>query len=247
MFRRRSRVSPTSAPTAASPSTTQDATSWVGEVKIGNDIYEKGQVTEGESEPQFVAGEPVHVVTQLNGAPDNTPVTVVWYGPKDQKVREETNWTREGETVVGFAAFDTSTWKVTANVDAGDKPGRLALQADGKYLWVASASAGPDSGVTVIDAGALNVAAKIPTGPGPHAAVLSSDDRYAFVTNEGAGSVSIVDVRELKKLKDVATGHTPHSERGGHTELHEQSRTGTAPCGPRRRISGCRAHRGSGH
>src|SRR5437773_1920195 len=31
---------------------------------------------------------------------------------------------------------DTVTWKPVANIDAGAKPGRLALQHDGRYLWI---------------------------------------------------------------------------------------------------------------
>jgi len=80
-------------------------------VKIGTHLDEKGDIATPASESEFVAGQPVHLVTELDGAPSNTPVTVVWYGPTDQPVREETNWTREVEQALSFTASDTSAWK----------------------------------------------------------------------------------------------------------------------------------------
>ena len=32
--------------------------------------------------------------------------------------------------------IDTTSWKVIASIDAGVKPTRVALQHDGRYLWV---------------------------------------------------------------------------------------------------------------
>ena len=34
------------------------------------------------------------------------------------------------------AVIDLLTWKLIANIDAGMKPTRVALQHDGRYLWV---------------------------------------------------------------------------------------------------------------
>ncbi|MBI3669588.1 MAG: beta-propeller fold lactonase family protein [Acidobacteria bacterium] len=110
------------------------------------------------------------------------------------------------------AAIETITWKVLANVEAGPKPTRLALQGDGRYLWVSNSSVGTEEGtseVTVIDTIELRKVAQIPTGVGPHDVVLTADDRYAFITNRKDGTVSIVDVRTLKKIEDLKTGSLP--------------------------------------
>ena len=40
------------------------------------------------------------------------------------------------------AVIDTATWKVATNIDVEGEPSRLAVQPDGKYLWVASDAAG---------------------------------------------------------------------------------------------------------
>ena len=56
--------------------------------------------------------------------------------------------------------IDTATWKTLGNIDAGMKPSRVALQHDGKYLWVGNNDSATRSGVTVIDTATLKVAAQ---------------------------------------------------------------------------------------
>jgi YVTN family beta-propeller protein len=102
------------------------------------------------------------------------------------------------------AVIDVPTWNVVANIDAGSKPTRLALQHDLRYLWV-----GTDDGVTVIDTVTAKPAAQIKTGAGPHEIVLNDDDQRAFVTNKEAGTVSIIDVPKLATLKEIKVGAKP--------------------------------------
>ena len=99
------------------------------------------------------------------------------------------------------AVVDTTTWKVIAEVAAGARPTRLALQPDGKYLWAVG-----DAGVTAVDAASLKVAAAIPTGAGAHEVAFSDDNRFAYVSNRADGTLSVIDIRGLAKLKDVKTG-----------------------------------------
>jgi YVTN family beta-propeller protein len=111
------------------------------------------------------------------------------------------------------AVVDTATWKVVTNIDTGAKPMRVRLQADGKYLWVATNGLNDTAtgGVTVIDTATAKVAANIPTGAGHHELAFSADDRFAFVTNSADGTLSIVDVARLAKVKDLKTGASPSS------------------------------------
>ena len=110
------------------------------------------------------------------------------------------------------AVVNTETFKVIGEVEAGVNPLRAALQADEKYLWVGNDS--PDaeqSGVTAIDAATGKVAARIPTGRGHHEIVFAADDRHAFVSNRDEGTVSVIDIQQLKKVKDLSTGPLPIS------------------------------------
>jgi YVTN family beta-propeller protein len=106
------------------------------------------------------------------------------------------------------AVVDTNTWKVVANIDVGQKPARIGLQPDARYVWVANdaAASGKPSGVTVIDTSTLKVVAQLETGNGHHELSFTNDSRFAFVTNEQDGTLSIIDVQKLAKVKDLKTG-----------------------------------------
>jgi YVTN family beta-propeller protein len=110
------------------------------------------------------------------------------------------------------ASVDTDSFRLTASLDAGSRPTRLALQPDGRFLWVGNnAGSGEASGVTVIDTEAMRVAGHIATGLGHHEIAFTADSRYAFVSNRDSGTVSVIDVQGRRKLKDLATGPLPIS------------------------------------
>ena len=110
------------------------------------------------------------------------------------------------------AVASTVTWEVLTELEVGSQPSRVALQSDGRYLWVGFD--GPLdglSGVSVVDTAVPAVEASILTGRGHHEIAFSTGDRFAFVTNQGSGTVSILDVAKLEKIKDVKVGREPVS------------------------------------
>jgi YVTN family beta-propeller protein len=110
------------------------------------------------------------------------------------------------------ALVDTETFKVAAEIEAGDEPTRTELQGDERYLWVGNNARAPGaSGVTVIDTADLEPVAFIPTGKGHHEIAFSDDDRYAFVSNRDEGTLSVIDVGKLAKVADLETGPVPIS------------------------------------
>ena len=114
------------------------------------------------------------------------------------------------------AVIDTDVFKVIDNIDAGKTPVRLALQPDGRYLWVGnnpSGDAATDkaSGVTVIDVQTRKPVGFVATGAGHHEIAFSADSRSAFVTNRHAGTVTVIDVATRKAVKTLATGAQPIS------------------------------------
>ena len=102
------------------------------------------------------------------------------------------------------AVVDVRAWKVIANIDAGMKPMRVALQHDERYLWV-----GTDDGVTVIDTVTAKPVTQIKTGAGAHEIIFNDDDSFAFVTNKDGGTVSVIDVRKLTRIDDLEVGARP--------------------------------------
>lgn len=129
------------------------------------------------------------------------------------------DWTRSADDKLLYvtmpqvgkvAVADLESFKVVANVEAGKNPVRIALQPDGKYLWVGNDGEGEgDSGVTVIDARAHTVAGHIPTGAGHHEIAFSDDSLLAFVTNQAADTLSVIDVQRLEKMRDLPLGASP--------------------------------------
>lgn len=110
------------------------------------------------------------------------------------------------------AVVDTESFQVEARVEAGQEPTRVALQPDGRYLWVGDGpGAETGSGVTVVDTDSLKSVAHIPTGRGHHELAFTPDDRFAFVSNREEGTVSVIDIAELRKVKDLRTGTLPIS------------------------------------
>ena len=108
------------------------------------------------------------------------------------------------------AVIDIATWKVIANLEAGIKPTRVALQKDGRYLWIGNDGASEkESGVTVIDTVALRVVAQLSTGAGHHELAFNDDDSAAFVTNKQDGTLSVIDVRKLAPVANVKVGSRP--------------------------------------
>jgi YVTN family beta-propeller protein len=109
-----------------------------------------------------------------------------------------------------IAVIDTEHFVVSGGIVAGDRPTRLLMQADEKYLWVGNNGAAADtSGVSAFDLQAGRLAKFIATGPGHHELVATPDNRLLFATNRDGGTVSVIDVRTLAKLHDVDTGPLP--------------------------------------
>ncbi|HET8890309.1 MAG TPA: YncE family protein [Candidatus Angelobacter sp.] len=106
------------------------------------------------------------------------------------------------------AAVDSLTFRHISDVDAGVKPGRVVMQADGKYVWIGNDSTGAESGVTVMDATSLDVVAHIATGKGHHE-IAFDENKNVYVTNEADGTLSVISIQKLAKVKDMAVGKTP--------------------------------------
>ncbi len=143
------------------------------------------------------------------GVPDNFFTQILLRGPGG-------DWTKSAEDKLLYVSVPTenvvavvnaANFKVEGYVDVGTKPLRVALQPDGRYLWVANnGERNEQSGVTVVDTESREPVTTIETGTGHHELAFSSDSRFAFVSNRTGGTVTIIDVENLEVVRQVDVG-----------------------------------------
>ncbi|MBQ27305.1 MAG: hypothetical protein CMH81_04070 [Nitrospiraceae bacterium] len=92
-------------------------------------------------------------------------------------------------------------------LEVGTHPHHLAIQPDGKYVWVAHDG---DASVSVIDTDIHKIVATVPVGRGHHDFAMTDDSRYVAVTNQEDHTVTLISVRDLAPVGTVAVGRRPH-------------------------------------
>lgn len=97
----------TEAPSDVSP---VNAQTWIDDVTIGSELGPDGAMVAGKTGDDFAPGQPVHVAMAVGDAPADAAVKVVWYGPNDTKVGEETKHVAAGQKYLSFTAADTKSW-----------------------------------------------------------------------------------------------------------------------------------------
>jgi YVTN family beta-propeller protein len=114
----------------------------------------------------------------------------------------------EGKSI---SVVDVHTNTVVQTIGLGFMPGSVAHNAAKKELWVTDPENGKvhywiwdGTANTWTHGNAFN------TGAGAHAVAFTSDGNIAYVTNQSAASVSVMDVSNHTKIKDIAVGKKPN-------------------------------------
>ncbi len=91
----------------------------------------------------------------------------------------------------------------TIELPAGARPHGLKALSDGRLLVTAEGL----KELLIVEPKARRVAARVPTAAETsHMVAASADGKRAYVANIGSGSVTVVDLGEAKKIKDISTG-----------------------------------------
>jgi len=103
-----------------------------------------------------------------------------------------------------------------ATVDKAVKPARDAGSA-----FIAGIAVNPETGklyvcneanheIWVLNSDTLAIEAKIPVGLHPHSCILGADKRHLYVSNWGSRSVSVVDTKTNRRVRDIGVGIRPN-------------------------------------
>lgn len=106
------------------------------------------------------------------------------------------------------AVLDTLNHKMvkTIRLPEGSRPTRMALDPDGRRLWV-----GLDgrNEVALLNSGDLSESGRFPVGRGLHTLEPAADQPWLFVANTDDDKVTIIDRQSEKRVGDVAVSRTP--------------------------------------
>jgi hypothetical protein len=94
-------------PADLAPTTAQ---SYIDDVTIGSELAPDGSMVAGRTGDDFAPGQPIHLTMEVGDAPANSPVMVLWYGPNETRVGEETKSVTQGQKYLSFTAQNTASW-----------------------------------------------------------------------------------------------------------------------------------------
>jgi PQQ-dependent catabolism-associated beta-propeller protein len=117
----------------------------------------------------------------------------------------ETAWVSDEQANV-VHVIDGATRRAVATIAVGRRPRGMAIDRDGKRLYVA---VGNDNRIDVIDVPSRKVVDHLPSGPDPERFALSPDGRWLYVANEDDSAVSFVDIAGRRIAHTVAVGAEP--------------------------------------
>ena len=87
-----------------------NAQTWIDDVTIGHEVGADGSLVPGRTGDDFAPGQPIHLAMDVDDAPENAAVKVVWYGPNETKLGEETKNVAPNQKYLNFAAQNTASW-----------------------------------------------------------------------------------------------------------------------------------------
>jgi YVTN family beta-propeller protein len=95
------------------------------------------------------------------------------------------------------AVIDTTTWKIVREITVGEKPARVVLAPDGRYVWVAD-----HAGASALSGDGSGIAGRIPTPAAVRDIVFTDDGRIAAFA--GGTSVTFADAASIRESGGVS-------------------------------------------
>jgi hypothetical protein len=87
-----------------------EAQTMVDDVTIGHGVAADGSIPADQQGDDFAPGETVHVAMEVGDTPANSKIKVVWYGPGETRIGDETKTVNTGDHYISFETKDTASW-----------------------------------------------------------------------------------------------------------------------------------------
>jgi hypothetical protein len=100
------------------------AQTYIDDVTLGHKVGSDGMIAAADQGDDFAPGDPIFLTMKVGDAPAGSEVKVVWYGPGEMKVKEESKAVNPGDTYLTFQAANTGSWQkgdYRAEVWVGDE------------------------------------------------------------------------------------------------------------------------------
>lgn len=94
-------------PTDLSPA---EAEARIDDVAMGHALGADGAIMADMTGDDFVPGKPIYLAMEVGDTPADSAVKVVWFGPNETRVGEQTKRVAAGTKFLNFSAGNTSTW-----------------------------------------------------------------------------------------------------------------------------------------
>lgn len=100
------------------------AQTMIDDITIGKQLGADGTIPAEAQGDDFAPGDTIYLTMDVGDAPAGTEVKVIWYGPGDAKIGEDSKTVATGVATLSFQAADTASWQkgdYRADVWAGDE------------------------------------------------------------------------------------------------------------------------------
>jgi hypothetical protein len=87
------------------------AQTYVDDVTLGHKVGSDGMIAAADQGDDFAPGDPIFLTMKVGDAPAGSEVKVVWYGPGEMKVKEESKAVNQGDKFLTFQAANTGSWQ----------------------------------------------------------------------------------------------------------------------------------------
>lgn len=82
----------------------------IDDVTLGHNMNSDNTIPADQQGDDFAPGETVHLSMEVGDTPAGSLVKVVWFGPGESRINEETKTVNTGDKYLAFHSGDTASW-----------------------------------------------------------------------------------------------------------------------------------------